>query len=1391
MRLKGCPRVWFRAFGWYDRIAPEGKVVPMLLAVKIIRYSLYSALLSLVLSTLVPLQASASGGNATCETSNFSGGNGTQLSPYGISDADELKELGDCIASANNWSSGKYFQLSNDIDLANASWRPLGVHIYGYQTFKGTFDGQGFRILNLNANASNSPTNNVTTGRGLFWYLEGGTIKNLEIHGSMTVAQYANHGVVAVRAAGGTITGVTTKVSISCGNFSNSSGSIGGLVGETVASSTLTISNTRVLVADSNPGINCSGVQGFGVSTNTLFVGGLVGHTYNTSKVFASSVSVEIPISAKAHNVRIGGLVGGQTSGHGTGGKITIANSIYSGALSLSSGTANAEIGGAVGFAESKEVDIDGFVSTGTINLLSSKNYRIGGVVGVLANLDNTYKSHIKNSYASMDISFEHSGTATEGAIGGLVGEQVAGTVRNTWSTGEINQGSGTALANLGSVIGKLTGSDTSDTNFYNFFDAESYPTEGPYGGAAPEERPATRSLNYRKIYEDERSVLATFSTSNYFSIANFPDNGGSTLWLLCDEPFLRWQGSVASCLPRIIEAAVTASGEAISVTFSRPINHDGTSEQGFPPASVFSATVNGGATNVTSIARGADPSNKSLVLTLDKKVASTDTISLSYTAAYASSSSPDVLEDVLSGEDLPSFINFPVSNSSTLGPRIELLTGGFVASYTNFGATTQIRFQVNECPGVTFDPSAVLEVRVDGQAATIPSQTITSAGCDLSPPNGFTVNVNQKIFRDQTITIAYMGDSTGVNGPSSLVSSNGLTYATGTLFTVTNKAFAVWRPVLSASALVSASSAIQMEFQTYGEGLAFSKTAGTTTFGTPHPLYDHFTISGAVGTESPTISGSVLTVPLANTIYQGDSLSIVYSDPNPGTNDDLDGLLEMAVRQTFGREDAKPFTITIDTSNAPSQPDLVSATLSSNGRALALVFTEDLAGTLPSASVLMVTVDGNAVTLSSMVRSVALNTLALSLQTAVVMPGSTVVVSYTDPTSAVEDPPSLAIGSAAGDWDAKTFSVTATNSSTRVTPVADASLTATANSITATASCQSGCSGASPDAASYELFSAGNPVGVNTTGLFTGLSASTAYVIEVSVSYDGLISATTSKSISTQAQTPAPSPTPTPTPTPTPAPTISPVITQSPVVTQSPTATASPEPTTSPAPSPVAAPTPTPEVTPVAIPQPSSTPTSPASPSPNLSPTPAPSPEPEASGETDVTSTPTPTPTETSIDVAAEIPRDPNSQTLVVEDISSGAISLQSGEEAVILTAALLEDVVFRLAPLNAPLEEGTLQISTEIRSIEILVLELANVTFTAAEIGSFIEFTLMVPGFEANSLRVIVEKDDLEQTLWVLSGLLFATLIGGSFVFLLIRRRKSEAKNNKSLDPSNPASS
>jgi hypothetical protein len=110
---------------------------------------------------------------------SYAGGNGTQASPYLISNGKELAYFRDQVDGGSTYA-GSYFQLTNDIDLNGKTWDPIGTYA---TSFRGTFDGAGHIISNvLISTASTLPTSGITS-YGFFASLGGGSsyaiVKNL------------------------------------------------------------------------------------------------------------------------------------------------------------------------------------------------------------------------------------------------------------------------------------------------------------------------------------------------------------------------------------------------------------------------------------------------------------------------------------------------------------------------------------------------------------------------------------------------------------------------------------------------------------------------------------------------------------------------------------------------------------------------------------------------------------------------------------------------------------------------------------------------------------------------------------------------------------------------------------------------------------------------------------------------------------------------------------------------------------------------------------------------------------------------------------------------------------------------------------------------------------
>ena len=115
-----------------------------------------------------------------CMTGVGFDGFGIKTNPYLIEDAKDLKLLAEKVNSGERYE-GKYFKQTADIDLNNEPWTPIGTVINNgkdAKPFKGTFDGDGYKITNLKVTGN---SNNA----GLFGYTQDATIKNCNVTGEV------------------------------------------------------------------------------------------------------------------------------------------------------------------------------------------------------------------------------------------------------------------------------------------------------------------------------------------------------------------------------------------------------------------------------------------------------------------------------------------------------------------------------------------------------------------------------------------------------------------------------------------------------------------------------------------------------------------------------------------------------------------------------------------------------------------------------------------------------------------------------------------------------------------------------------------------------------------------------------------------------------------------------------------------------------------------------------------------------------------------------------------------------------------------------------------------------------------------------------------------------
>ena len=289
----------------------------------------------------------------------FSGGDGSKGNPYQITNKTQLEQV-------NNDLSAHYILL-NSIDLSGTTYtQPVLAPFVSASTsgLTGTFDGDGYAIMNVTIQASGS--NYI----GLFGHVRaGGEIKNLgvencNIRGNMEVGGLVGH------VSAGIFTNCYTT-----GQVNGGSTKIGGLAGY-------------------NDGGDFTGCHSTAQVTSTSSrVGGLLGF-HSNSGIIADSYATG-PVQGTDY---VGGLVGQS----GTNG--TITRSYFNGSV-IGSGL---NIGGLVG---TNEGTISDCYSTGSVTGFDW----VGGLVGSHSTSSAAYSMNRCYSNALLEAT---STSPTSGACG-------------------------------------------------------------------------------------------------------------------------------------------------------------------------------------------------------------------------------------------------------------------------------------------------------------------------------------------------------------------------------------------------------------------------------------------------------------------------------------------------------------------------------------------------------------------------------------------------------------------------------------------------------------------------------------------------------------------------------------------------------------------------------------------------------------------------------------------------------------------------------------------------------------------------------------------------------------------------------------------------------------
>lgn len=302
----------------------------------------------------------------------FDGGTGTADDPYQIATAAQLAYFSEAFTTST-WPDFEdaYVVLTNDIDLNNIEWTPIGSLYTSY--FWGSFDGQGYTISNMKITKDSGNINGGCTG--LFGVTQA-YIQNLNVQGEINItiesAGYSEYvgGIVGYQAV--SMDNCTSDVDITFTGTTYNVWEVGGIVGYFTGyyDSSTTMSNC----------INYGDINFENGNTKLSYIGGLVG-SFELGDITSCKNEGDITASG-SNSIYIGGIAGIAMNG-GYEGYATITNCYNTGTMTSDS----AKVGGIVGYASSVQytdgldsgVDLYNCYSTGT---LVGESTKMGAIYG-------------------------------------------------------------------------------------------------------------------------------------------------------------------------------------------------------------------------------------------------------------------------------------------------------------------------------------------------------------------------------------------------------------------------------------------------------------------------------------------------------------------------------------------------------------------------------------------------------------------------------------------------------------------------------------------------------------------------------------------------------------------------------------------------------------------------------------------------------------------------------------------------------------------------------------------------------------------------------------------------------------------------------------------------
>ena len=314
-------------------------------------------------------------------------GLGTEVSPYQISTADQLKLFRDIVNGSNGQTPnrGACAVLMNDIVLNDGTfaedgsytpgpsgtatpteWTPMGVSTSAAYT--GTFDGAGHTIQGLYCNSNSQAP-------GLFGYIDGATIQGVRVTGYFNADSAENSGCIVALAQNSRITGCVSTASINGHhNFQSSTGGIVGIADSSTQVSDCINYGTVKCITSKYYATNAGGIVGWLTGSSNIT------NCSNFGTVIGLVNGSSTPNGGSTPPIYVGGIVGTTNPG-------SISDCYNAGAVRIneqSSSSSTQGAGGIAGYAGNDAqhpVQISNCYNVGSVTAANA-NAMLGGIVG-------------------------------------------------------------------------------------------------------------------------------------------------------------------------------------------------------------------------------------------------------------------------------------------------------------------------------------------------------------------------------------------------------------------------------------------------------------------------------------------------------------------------------------------------------------------------------------------------------------------------------------------------------------------------------------------------------------------------------------------------------------------------------------------------------------------------------------------------------------------------------------------------------------------------------------------------------------------------------------------------------------------------------------------------